>query len=238
MDHQVPTAAEATVPAEEHTDQAQQRESLSRWWREEAMKALLHVCALLLAVPLLVGGGQPSGAAALQQRASPRAPLGRIEATSTIVFHEARQALFMETLAGVSLSKVLAFSVFGAFRPGISIDEARARFGSPVRSYSEGHKKVAVYETSSAQVDVADELSGSGCASYHRRTLYAYPKAGSGCGLRVSELLDAQVAEQIPGTTLTEVGLAEARQGGERVWVLVEDGCVKALNWWTPNSQP
>lgn len=202
------------------------------------MRALLHLCVLLLIVPLLVGNRPSSGTNALQQPVGARAPLGRIEATSTIVFHEAQQAFFMETLAGVPLSKVIALTVFGAFRPGITIDESSARFGSPVRVYSEGHKKVAVYETPSAQIDIADELSGSGCANYHRRTLYAYPKAGSGCGMRVSEVLDARVAEQIPGTALTEVGLAEAREGGERVWVLVQDGCVKALNWWAPNSQP
>jgi len=189
-------------------------------------------------VPLSVRSGQSSGTAAPQQPTGPREPLGRIEPTSTIVFHEARQAFFMETSAGVPLSKVVAFSVFGAFRPGISIDEASTRFGNPAKIYSEGDKKVAVYVTSSTQIEVADELSGSGCANYHRRTLYAYPKAESGCGMRVSELLDARVAGQIPGTGLTEVGLAEAHQGGERVWVLVQDGCVKALNWWTPDSQP
>jgi hypothetical protein len=201
------------------------------------MRALVHVCVLLLVVPLSVSSGQ-ARAAATQQPTGPREPLGRIEATGTIVFHEARQAFFVETSVGVPLSKVIVLSVFGEFRPGISIDEARTRFGTPVKVYSEGDKKVAVYETASTQIEIADELSGSGCANYHRRTLYAYPKATSSCGMRVSELLDARVAEQIPGSVLTEVGLAEARQGGERVWILVEDGCVKALNWWTPNSQP
>lgn len=202
------------------------------------MRSLLRVCVLLLLVPLALSRGQARSAAASQQLATPTEPVDRIEPTSTTVFHDARQAVFMEMSDGVPLSKIVALTVFGAFRPGLSIDEAKTRFGSPVQTQSVGDRKTAVYETSSVRIEVADELSGSGCVNYHRRTLYAYPKGPGACGMRVSELLDARVAGQIPGTGLTEVGLAEAGRGSERVWVLVQDGCVKALNWWASGSQP
>ncbi len=72
---------------------------------------------------------------------------------------------------------------------------------------------------------------------YHRVTLYAYPKPLNGaCGVKVADAFDASVKERLAGKDIVEVAMAEAGDG-ERVWALVHDGCVEALNWWIPASQ-
>jgi hypothetical protein len=195
------------------------------------------VHGVLLLLSLAASEAWIGAAVGAQGAAAPEPPLARVEVSSARVFREAPRSLFIEAVAGVPLSKLVGLGVFGAFRPGLTIDEATARFGPPVQIRSDRNKRTAVYESPAARIEVVDELSGSGLVSYHRLTLYAYPKPlNGGCGMKAAEALHASVKERVAGKGTIEVGVAEAGDG-ERVWALVRDGCVEALNWWAPTSQ-
>ena len=131
----------------------------------------------------------------------------------------------------------MRLGVFGEFRPGLSIEDAAARFGAPAGQRSEGSKDIAVYDSATARIEVTDELSGSACVSYRRRTLYAHLKSSTGeCGAEVKDIFDIAVADRIADKGAIEIALAEAGDG-ERIWALVRNGCVESLNWWGSASQ-
>jgi hypothetical protein len=195
--------------------------------------------ALIVAVllPLAVSESAVSVSVTVEASAPAPWPLGRVGVSSPVVFREATKALYLEGASGVPLSKLVRLTVFGAFRPGLSIEDAAARFGAPAGKRSEGSKDIAVYESPAARIEVTDELSGSGCVSYRRRTLYAYPRSSPGeCGAKVADVFDVSVADRIAEKGAVEVGVAEAGNG-DKVWVLVRDGCVEGFNWWAPASQ-
>jgi hypothetical protein len=54
--------------------------------------------------------------------------------------------------------------------------------------------------------------------------------------MKAAEAFNASVKKHLAGKGIIEVAVAEAGNG-ERVWTLVRDGCVEALNWWAPASQ-
>ncbi len=147
-------------------------------------------------------------------------PLASIEETGPGVFDdETERGLFIDAAPGVSLSKLVDLSVFGDFRPAMS-EHAGSRF----------------YELESARIEVADEPYSSDGVTCHRRTLYAYPKTSSrGCSLNAVQLFHASINAHIPKKDSIEVCVAEPGDG-ERVWVLIRDGCVESLNWATSAS--
>lgn len=200
------------------------------------MSILFRVSAVAsLLTPLAVGHGAVG--ASVFSSGGAEFPLARVDIISPTVFREAARGVYIEAASGVALSKLVGLSVFGPFRPGLTIEEATVRFGSPVQTRSERGKDIAVYDSLAARIELVDELSGSGCVSYRRRTLYAYPKSSAGrCGARVADVFDASLAGHIAERGTVEVGVAEAGNG-ERVWGLIRDGCVEGLSWWTPASQ-
>lgn len=147
-------------------------------------------------------------------------PLASIEETGPGVFDDqTERGLFIDGAPGVSLSKLVDLSVFGDFRPAMS-EHAGSRF----------------YELESARIEVADEPYSSEGVTCHRRTLYAYLKTSSrGCSLRAAQLFHASINAHIPNKDSIEVCVAEPGDG-ERVWVLIRDGCVEAINWLTQDS--
>lgn len=204
------------------------------------MKAVRHSIRILIVVvllmPLAVSETSVGTAVGSQQSSPAEWPLARVEVSSARVFRGAPKSLYIEAASGVPLSKLIRLTVFGAFRPGLTIEEAKARFGPPVETRSDGSTTSAVYNSPAARIELVDELSGSGCVSYRRRTLYAYPKSAGGCGAKASDVFDAAVIERVTDSGPFEIGVAEAGDG-ERVWALVRDGCVEGLNWWAPASQ-
>jgi hypothetical protein len=88
-----------------------------------------------------------------------------------------------------------------------------------------------------ARIEVIDPAFWFGMSTYHQRTLCAYPKlAGANCGGTL-KILNETIRKHIPKEGLVEVFVAEAGDG-KQVWALVKDGCVKAIHWSTPASQP
>ena len=152
--------------------------------------------------------------------------------TSAVVFRTAPKAVILQIAPDASLSDVLRLDAFGPFRPGQTIEEAVAKHGKPLAVKSEGRRTIAVYEVPAGRVEVADEFGGSTCATYHRRSIYAYPKADGACRATTVEVFDARVVALIPKQGLMEV--ATSGGDGQRVWALVRDGCVDAMNWWAP----
>lgn len=167
-------------------------------------------------------------------------PLAVVEETTEhgpgVFYGKAKRTFFIEAASGMPLGKLVDLSLFGEFRPAMTIEQAAARFGPPVRILNQSDATYSVYESKSARIEVADQLQGSSCGTYHRRTLYAYPKQPShGCSLNSAKLFHASINTHIPESDSIEVGVAEAGKG-QRVWVLVHDGCIEALNWWAPPS--
>lgn len=163
-------------------------------------------------------------------------PLAVVEDTTetdgvSVFGGKVKRTFFIQAASGVPLDKLVDLSIFGEFRPAMTIEQAAARFGSPVRISNQSDAKFSIYELKSARIEVADQLQGSSCGTYHRRTLYAYPKQPSnGCSLSSAKLFHVSLNAHIPESDSIEVGVAEAGNG-QRVWVLVHDGCIEALNW-------
>ena len=197
----------------------------------------------LIVMPLTasyhIEGGSPASNTATKL-GSAQWPLAEVREKSGpgVFYGSTSKALYIEAASGVPLSKLVRLTLFGSFRPGSTIDQTRTRFGEPVQTRSERGDVTLVYDTPAARIEVKDDLSGSGCGTYHRRTVYAYPKqSAEGCSAKASDLFDSSVNGRIPDMGSIEIGMAEAG-GGDRVWALVKDKCVQSLNWWTPSSQP
>jgi hypothetical protein len=54
-------------------------------------------------------------------------------------------------------------------------------------------------------------------------------------GCDAAQLLHASINRNIPRKDSIEVCVAEAGEG-QRVWVLIHNGCVEAINWLTEDS--
>ena len=160
------------------------------------------------------------------------------ESSGVDVFYgRAKRAFYIESASGVSLSKLVDLTIFGDFLPGITIDQAKIRFGPPIRTdFQRSEGTEAIYKRPNAHIVVLDQLQGSSCGSYRRRTVSAYPKPSvQGCSITSVEMFDISVSKLIPQKGSVEVEVAEAG-GGQRVWVLIQDNCVKGINWWSPRS--
>ena len=190
------------------------------------------VAVILLSFPLLITS-EPGGTLALTTFAQDvKWPLSAAGETSASVFMSAPKAVFLRLAPGASLADVMRLDPFGPFRPGMTIDEAIARHGKPLTIRSDSRKSVAVYEIPSGRIEVADQVGASTCANYHRLSVYAYPKADGVCRAKTTEVFDARVVALIPDQGLLEV--ATSGGDGQRVWALVREGCVEAMNWWAP----
>jgi hypothetical protein len=61
--------------------------------------------------------------------------------------------------------------------------------------------------------------------------------SSTGC-VKVADIFDAEIHQRVSAKGATEVVVVQAGDTAERMWALVRDGCVDALNWWAPASQP
>jgi hypothetical protein len=121
--------------------------------------------------------------------------------------------------------------VFGSFLPGISIAEAEQRYGPPQQLFQGPYYdnwRYARYATTRSFVDVAYEPGGSTCATYHRRTLYAYPRDRP---WPLDGFLKGDLATIVTGSAPATRVLVMAADGTERVWCLVRDAHVVVANW-------
>jgi hypothetical protein len=193
---------------------------------------------ILMTVPLVVarrtvaGDTRPKTAPSATS-ATAEWPLSRAGFTFPEVFLDAEKAHYFEAAPGVPLSRLVHLSAFGAFRPGMTLDETAAQMGPPLRTRSDQGTRYALYELESSNVEVADDPSGSACVTYHRVSLYAYPRPDQGCEWPVGTVFDRSVAVLVPDAKRVEVAVSETG-GGQKVWGLLREGCVIALNWWVP----
>lgn len=156
-------------------------------------------------------------------------PLVEVEDTGGPSVFPAQKFLFIQGASNVPLSKLVDLTAFGNFRPGLTIEEAAARFGKPVRVVWTGNGTRAEYDLPNARIEVEDLPSGSSCGGYNRCTVYAYPKSTTGpCGAKASKVLHSSIVSLIPKGTMVELTIGVDKQ---RVWVLVQNDCVKAMNW-------
>ena len=184
--------------------------------------------AFLLYLILVAAGCNVNGNSSGKERTTKQVkvewPLASVEetteSTGPLVFYgETNREFFIEAATGVLLSKLVDLSVFGDFRPAM-IEHAGTR----------------IYELESARIEVADEPYSSDGVTCHRRTVYAYPETSSrGCSLSSAQLFHASINAHIPKKDSIEVCVAEPGDG-ERVWVLIRDGCVESLNWANQDS--
>lgn len=190
----------------------------------------------VLALPLIAANdSEPAGGT----KGAPEAlapPLASVSMSKPMVFHDAKQALYFELAPSAKLADVAPMSLFGAFRPGMTIEEARAAFGSPTHLSSEAGERKAVYEGARSRIEVMEKTSGSACFTYTRRTVYAYPKPGDRCLSRVQGVFHGSIGSRLPASGVVEITVAQGERG-DRLWALVRQDCVEALNWWSPSVE-
>jgi hypothetical protein len=140
--------------------------------------------------------------------------------------------IMVQLKPGEQLARAMDLTLFGTFVPGLSSVEAEQRAGSPRQllrgSYHENWR-YARYETGQSFVDVAYEPSSSGCATFHRRTLYAYPK---GRPWPVAAVFNEDFVARLRLSTGRRRLLVISSDGKERVWCLVKGEGVELLNWF------
>ena len=207
------------------------------------MSKIYWIALLILLIPLAVSHNDRVGItllfSSIEISKPAQWPLADIKEKSTndSLFPGAKKTIFIRGAKGVPLSKLIDQSIFGGFHPGLTIEEAAVRFGKPFRVQSDRHKTLAIYILPSSRIEVEDQPYGSGCSSFHRRTVYAYPKRlANGCNAPASELLHSSINAQIQKDIPVEVSILDAGDS-ERVWVFVQDGCVQAINWWKVPSE-
>ena len=155
--------------------------------------------------------------------------VARAERVSPPLNAQAGKTVFVALKPGAKLRDVLDLSIFGPLLPGMTCPEAATALSvSTTASCS--------FELPAARVDVAYEPSSSGGGTFHRRTLYAYPKAvHSAADQLLSSPLAPYRSEASPGIVLE---LIVAEHGDhQRAWVLVDGPTVRSVNWWTPASR-
>lgn len=146
-------------------------------------------------------------------------------------FPEATRVFFIGAAQEVPLSKLVNLAIFRDFRPGFTIDEAVARYGKPSKVQENKAGRAAIYEFPNVRIEIEHNVYDSGFfAEYHRKSVYAYLKSDNGC-TRAETILDASINLLIPTNSSVEVHVAEAQESGQHVFVLVNDGCVRAMNW-------
>ena len=139
--------------------------------------------------------------------------------------------VFLRLQPNQPFSTIVDLRVFGSLTAGISIAEAEKSMGPPQQLYrgqDYPEWRYARYETTRAFVDVAYEPSSSMCATYHRQTLYAYPKTGSWA---LGDVLSAGLTKGLnlpPNATRVLIISSDDR---DRAWCLVRDGKVEVVNW-------
>jgi len=132
---------------------------------------------------------------------------------------------------GTKLRDVLDLKLFDPLVPGITCKEASITLG-----VSGQYVESCTFELASAQIYVAYESGGSSLGTFHRRTLYAYPRPpNNDANTIVSKYLQPYRAVAAPGVVL-ELIVAE-HGDNERAWVLVDGDFVKSINWWSPASR-
>lgn len=149
------------------------------------------------------------------------------------VFKGAEKTYFIEAATDVPLAKLVDFSIFHDFRPGMTYDQAIARYGPPSWTRTEKVGKTAVYELPTARIEIEDHsYPGSFFMDYERRTVYAYPKPLAGGCLPASTILISAVNDFVSSDISAEYHIMDADcLGSEAVFVYVKNGCVRAINW-------
>ena len=132
---------------------------------------------------------------------------------------------------GQTFSALVHLKIFGPLQAGVTIEDAERRMGPPkqlFRGEDYPEWRYARYELPQSLVDVAYEPRSSSCATYHRRTLYAYPKSGS---WGVGDVLNSDLAKSLRLTANVTRLLVISSDDQDRVWCLVRGGKVEVVNW-------
>ena len=194
------------------------------------------VVLCVLAIPLIAANDSepPGGPRGIPEAVAP--PFASVSTSKPMVFYGATQALYFELAPSAKLGDVAPMNLFGAFRPGMTVEEARTAFGPPTHLTSETGERKAVYEGAQSRIEVTEKTSGSACFTYTRRTVYAYPKSGDRCLSNVEGAFHAGIASRLPTSGVVEITVAQGERG-DRLWALVRQNCVEALNWWSPSAK-
>jgi hypothetical protein len=196
------------------------------------MKIFFRISILIVLLPLTFSKENNAQLAVANLMSVPPSKEAIIEDSPVgpTVFHQASKAYNIEGSPNVSIDKLVRLTDFGSFRPGLTIDEASRRFGRPVRVENTDFATTAVFDLPTARIEVEEADSSSGCTTAHRRTVYAYPKPSVYECLKLEQLVDPSLSNfEMSG--VIEVAVSKAAYD-ERVWILLKDGCVLAMNWW------
>jgi hypothetical protein len=136
-------------------------------------------------------------------------------------------------MPGELLSQAVNLKLFGPFAAGLTLEDAARLHGKPEGLFTSPHYaewRYALYRTQDSFVEVAYEPTTSSCATYQRRTIYAYPLSGTWTPERVFQ--GALLSHLKLPQAATRLLVMEAGTRQDRAWFLVQNAGVKMINWY------
>lgn len=128
--------------------------------------------------------------------------------------------------ARVSWKELVKLEVFDGFTPGITIEEAKRKFGEPTATATNHYGPYSVYRRPGANLHVAWEEHRSGKDAYKVWTLRAYLDAATS-----ADILHPSVAKYIePGVEKAEVIVLDS-SGEPAVDIRIRNGKPDTITW-------